>query len=153
MAATVAATANNRFVNQLTAAELLAAEQAMQAWQQEWDEFNQSAAQPRQQAEVQQSRIQHLEQALQRIQHRVASLEEEQQGLSAEPADKECQQLGEQIATRELAISGHQAKAEELLLQVNTARDKRNELASQLDTARGELQSMRGRRRICRTTT
>jgi chromosome segregation protein len=40
----------------------------MQSWQSAWDEFNQQAAQPRQQAEVQQSRIQHLEHSLSRLQ-------------------------------------------------------------------------------------
>src|SRR5690606_18477812 len=45
-----------------SAESLLLAEEAMQQWQHEWDKFNQKAAQPKQQAEVQQSRIQYLEQ-------------------------------------------------------------------------------------------
>src|SRR5690606_24374422 len=40
---------------------LLEAETAMQSWQSEWDRFNQEAAKPQQTAEVQQSRIQHIE--------------------------------------------------------------------------------------------
>ena len=36
---------------------LLEAEDGMHEWQQEWDLFNQKAAEPKQQAEVQQSRI------------------------------------------------------------------------------------------------
>ena len=51
----------------------------MHQWQQQWDEFNSRAAAPRQQAEVQQSRLQHLEQAMQRLQNRIAQLDEEQQ--------------------------------------------------------------------------
>ena len=46
---------------------LQAAELAMQTWQQAWDEFNQKSSSPRQQAEVQQSRIQHLEQLMRRL--------------------------------------------------------------------------------------
>ena len=117
----------------------------MQAWQQEWDEFNQVAAEPRQQAEVQQSRIQHLEQALQRIQNRVANLEQEQKGLSAGPADVEVARLGDQMAVHEYNIAAHQARTEQLLGQVNSAREQRNDLAAQLDRVRGELQGMRGR--------
>jgi chromosome segregation protein len=45
---------------------LIGAEEAMQEWQNTWDNFNQRAAEPRQRAEVQQSRIQHLEQVQQR---------------------------------------------------------------------------------------
>ena len=53
-----------------SAQALLQAEEAMHEWQHQWDEFNQHAAEPRQQAEVQQSRIQHVEQVLQRLQER-----------------------------------------------------------------------------------
>ncbi len=130
---------------QISAASLQTAEETMQTWQQEWDEFNQRAAEPRQQAEVQQSRIQHLEQALQRVQQRITSLEEEKQSLSAGPADEICDQLGEHIATQELKIGEQEQLAEQLLEQVNQSREQRTELSRQLDQARGELQTMRGR--------
>ncbi|MEP5764505.1 MAG: chromosome segregation protein SMC [Halieaceae bacterium] len=124
---------------------LLQAEDVMQSWQQEWDDFNQHAAKPRQQAEVQQSRIQHLEQALQRIQQRISSLEQEKESLSAGPADQLCEQLGEKIAAQELAMAAQQNRGDELLQQVNAARDRRNQLSTSLDEARGVLQGMRGR--------
>ncbi len=130
---------------QKSAQALLDAEEQMQAWQHAWDEFNHAAAEPRQQAEVQQSRIQHLEQALTRIQQRIAALEEEKSGLSAGPADEICEQLGEQIAERELAMAAAQKRGEELLAQVNGARDRRNRLSEELDQARGNLQGQRGR--------
>ena len=60
-----------------SAADALAnAEDAMQSWQQRWDEFNQLAAGPRQRAEVEQSRIQHLELSLQRLQERIEKLDQ-----------------------------------------------------------------------------
>jgi chromosome segregation protein len=138
-------------LEQLLAAEkvsaegLLQAEEGMQGWQLEWDEFNQHAAEPRQQAEVQQSRIQHLEQTLQRIQQRISSLEQEKEGLSAGPVDEICEQLGEAIAELELAMVEQQNRGAELLQQVNGARDQRNHLSAELDKARGELQAQRGR--------
>ena len=49
-----------------TSGLLQSAEEAMQTWQSSWDQFNQQAAAPRQQAEVEQSRIRHLEQAIER---------------------------------------------------------------------------------------
>jgi chromosome segregation protein len=138
-------------LEQLLAAEevstesLLQAEEGMQAWQLEWDEFNQHAAEPRQQAEVQQSRIQHLERALQRIQQRISSLEQEKESLSAGPADEESDLLGETIAELELAMAEQENRGTELLGQVNGARDRRNQLSAQLDDARGQLQVQRGR--------
>jgi chromosome segregation protein len=125
--------------------ELTQAELAMQAWQQQWDEFNQSAAQPQKQAEVQQSRIQHLEQALQRIRQRLSSMEQELEGLSAGPADDVVRDLSENVAEQELAIAAHQETAASLLEQVNSSRDQRNRLSAELDQARGKLQTMRGR--------
>src|SRR5690606_224939 len=50
-----------------TAQASLAAEEAMQQWQARWDEFNQRASATRQQAEVAQSRIRHLEQSVERF--------------------------------------------------------------------------------------
>jgi chromosome segregation protein len=130
---------------QASSAALVEAEENMQSWQQVWDEFNQHAAKPRQQAEVQQSRIQHLEQALQRIQQRISSLEQEKAGLSAGPADQLCDGLGEQIAELELAMSTQEGIGADSLERVNNARDKRNSLSTQLDEARGQLQARRGR--------
>ena len=128
-----------------TASALQAAEEAMQSWQQHWDEFNQQAQEPRQKAEVQQSKIQHLEQALQRIQQRIEKLEEEKQGLTAGPIEEEIEILGEQLAEAELL---HEEQQSELLghsEQINHHRGKNNTLGDQLDDARNQLQSMRGR--------
>ena len=58
-------------LEEASAQALLEAEEAMHSWQHQWDEFNQHAAGPRQQAEVQQSRIVHVEQVLQRLQLQV----------------------------------------------------------------------------------
>ncbi|RLA55131.1 MAG: chromosome segregation protein SMC, partial [Gammaproteobacteria bacterium] len=93
-------------VEEASAEALLQAEEAMHNWQHQWDEFNQHAAQPRQQSEVQQSRIQHLEQVLQRIANRTRQLEEEKQELASGPADTEIEALGEQVAEVELTMAG-----------------------------------------------
>ena len=58
-----------------TAMQLQTAEETMQSWQQAWEQFNQQAAVPRQQAEVEQSRIRHIEQAVERLGERIQRLE------------------------------------------------------------------------------
>ncbi len=128
-----------------TTAALLAAEEAMQAWQQKWDEFNHSAMEPRQKAEVQQSRIQHLEQALQRIQQRIAKLEEEKSNLSAGPVEQEIELLSEQLAEAELTAESAQHQLEEQSEKINSQREANSDVSSQLDAARNELQLKRGR--------
>ena len=128
-----------------TAAILLGAEEAMQQWQQEWDDFNQKALEPRQQAEVQQSRIQHLEQALQRIQQRIEKLEQEKSELSAGPVEQEIELLSEQLAETELLAEEQQQKLDDQSEQINSYREKNTSLADELDKIRSELQSKRGR--------
>ena len=73
----------------ISAEALQSAELAMQNWQQAWDEFNQKSASPRQQAEVQQSRIQHLEQLLRRLTERQQALSKEANSFQASPAEEE----------------------------------------------------------------
>src|SRR5690606_16300290 len=67
--------------------------------------FNQRAAEPRQKAEVQQSRIQHLEQVQQRLLQRIEKLKEEKANLVDGTEDEEIGQLTEQLAELDLARS------------------------------------------------
>tara|TARA_R110002049_G_scaffold267629_1_gene444024 strand:- start:1863 stop:5360 length:3498 start_codon:yes stop_codon:yes gene_type:complete len=128
-----------------SAEALLQAEEAMHEWQHQWDEFNQHAAEPRQQAEVQQSRIQHLEQVLQRLQGRTRQLEEEKQGLAAGPTDTEADELGEQLAEVELTMAEHERRSEALVEKLASTRDTRSNLSTELNQVRSALQQMRGR--------
>jgi chromosome segregation protein len=128
-----------------SAEALLQAEEAMHDWQHQWDEFNQHAAEPRQQAEVQQSRIQHLEQVLQRLQGRTRQLEEEKQGLASGPADTEADELGEQLAEIELSMAEHERHTEMLVETLASNRDRRTQLSGELNQLRSALQRMRGR--------
>ncbi|NND67001.1 MAG: chromosome segregation protein SMC, partial [Halioglobus sp.] len=124
---------------------LTRAEEAMHGWQQQWDEFNQSAAQPQKQAEVQQSRIQHVEQVLTRLQERIRQLQEEKAGLAQGPEDNETAALGEQLAAVERAMTGQEERGTALLGQIATTRDRGAALAGELNDVRSQVQQMRGR--------
>lgn len=124
---------------------LLASEEAMQAWQNEWDAFNQRAAEPRQKAEVQQSRIQHLEQVQQRLLQRIEKLKEEKAHLLDDSADEEIGQLTEQLAELDLAADEKRQRVETMSAQLDQQRSDNNHLVNDLDQLRSKLQSMRGR--------
>ena len=128
-----------------SAQALLQAEEAMHSWQQQWDEFNSRAAKPRQQAEVQQSRLQHLEQAMQRLQSRITQLDEEQRGLAPGDDDAEVAQLGEQQSSLEANMGSLEARGEHLLTELNEARESSDRCGRELNEARSELQQMKGR--------
>ena len=124
---------------------LSSAEEAMNNWQHQWDEFNQHAAEPRQQAEVQQSRIQHLEQALQRIQNRTQQLDEEKQGLASGPADSEIAELGEQAAEIELTMAEYELRGDALVEELLDTREQGGTLSTSLNDVRSSVQQLHGR--------
>ncbi len=124
---------------------LLEVEEAMHHWQQEWDQFNQRAAEPRQQAEVQQSRIKYLEQVQQRLLQRIEKLEQERDSLVVGEVEQEITELDEELATFELSLEEKTAQAEEASEKVATLRDEQHRLAEERDQTRLELQSAKGR--------
>ena len=128
-----------------TAKALLVSEEAMQTWQQQWDDFTQKALEPRQKAEVQQSRIQHLEQALQRIQERIKKLEQEKDGLTEGPVEEEIQGLNAQLTDAESNVEKRQQSLEEYKKTINDLRESSVGVGAELDEARSQLQSKRGR--------
>lgn len=124
---------------------LIAAEEAMQHWQTEWDAFNQQAAEPRQQAQVEQSRINHLEQAVQRLHDRIGRLKTESESLSAGPIEQELEALQHKADESSSEHEQGQAKLTELLASLANQRDANNQQSKQLDEQRQSLQQLRGR--------
>lgn len=121
------------------------AEEAMQTWQQDWDTFNQTAAEPRQKAEVQQSRIQHLDQIQQRLMARIDKLEEEKSGLSAGPAEEEVGELTEQLAELDLSSDEKRDRVDACSDELDSLRENSGQIADNLDQVRTDLQAKRGR--------
>ncbi len=124
---------------------LLDAEEAMQRWQNEWDAFNQRASEPRQKAEVQQSRIQHLEQVQQRLLQRIEKLKEEKANLQIDGIDEEIGQVTEQLAELDLVADEKRSRVETITEQLDQRRNDNTRISNELDQVRSQLQTMRGR--------
>ncbi|MEM8941749.1 MAG: chromosome segregation protein SMC [Pseudomonadota bacterium] len=107
----------------------------MQGWQGDWDAFNERATGPQQQAEVQQSRIQHLERSLSRLVTRIEQLSTEQSPeQGSEPAI-----LAELTET-------HSAKArvaEDLANRCGEVEQRRNTLRNEKQVAETSLADTR----------
>lgn len=121
------------------------AEQRMHDWQQRWDAFNQQSAEPRREAEVQQSRIQHLEQSLERQAERQRRLNDERAQLAADPEDAAILELGEQVAAIELLLEESQIEEQELAERLERVRQSLQESTAAQHQAQGELQRLNGR--------
>lgn len=124
---------------------LIDAEEAMQRWQNDWDSFNQRAAEPRQRAEVQQSRIQHLEQVQQRLLQRIEKLREEKTNLQDGADDDSIHELTEQLAELDLVADEKRLQLDTFVEQLDSTRNDNNRFVNELDQARSQLQKMRGR--------
>jgi len=128
-----------------TAAQLEEAESAMQLWQEQWERFNQQSAEPRRAAEVQQSRIQQLEQSLERLAERQRRLEDERTSLAGEPEDAAVAELSEQLAVNELSLEELVAAQEQIDQQLERLREQLQQTAQAEQQALGELQRLNGR--------
>jgi chromosome segregation protein len=128
-----------------SAAALEAADAAMQGWQEQWDAFNLRSAQPRQQAEVQQARLQQLEQLLERLAERQRRLAEELASLSADPEDAAMVELNEQLASAERLIEDLHSEEHAHVQQLETLRETLHSLGQRQQAGQGELQRLGGR--------
>jgi chromosome segregation protein len=128
-----------------SAAQLEEAEAAMQAWQEQWERFNQHSAEPRRAAEVQQSRIQQLEQSLERLAERQRRLDDERALLAADPEDVAILELDEQLAASELELEAFAAAGEALNERLEQLREELQLATRTQQQAQGELQRLNGR--------
>ena len=126
-------------------AQLEDAEMAMQGWQEQWEGFNQRSAEPRRASEVQQSRIQHLEQSLERLAERQRRLEDERQLLVADPEDAAVLELGEQLAISEMNLEELAAAQQQTDEQLERLREQLQQMNREQQQAQGELQRLNGR--------
>ena len=126
-------------------ATLEEAETTMHGWQEQWDSFNSRSAEPRRQAEVQQSRIQQLENSIERLSERQRKLGEERDQLSADPEDAAILELAEQVASSELVLEDLQLEEQQAAERLDTLREQLQQATQAQQQAQGELQRLGGR--------
>ena len=124
---------------------LTQAEEAMQRWQQEWDNFNQRSHEPKRTAEVEQSRINHAEQVMGRLQEREGRLKEESAALGGTEDQEEMTLLSEKLTELELTAETVELRIEECVEAVEQQRDQVQSLTAELENNRDELSMVRGR--------
>jgi chromosome segregation protein len=127
-------------------AAVAAAEDAVQAGQEAWDAFNHQAAEPAQRAQVERTRINHLEQQETQARRRLERLAEEAARLADTRLTEELAELAE---TEELLLEQVEQERERLALaqgELAAGRATRGDLGRRLDQIKDSLQQARGRR-------
>ena len=131
-------------LEQTSGEQLLSVEQAMQGWQEEWELFNQSAAETRRAAGVQQSGIEHLEQSVARVNERVTSRRDDVTGLSGETVEEEIAPLQDMLVVQEGQLGRIEAEMSALTATIEQQREHNTHLMVSLDEQRSELQESKG---------
>ena len=124
---------------------LASAEEEMHRWQQEWDQFNQRSHEPKRNAELEQSRINHAEQVTGRLQEREGRLREEASALSGSEDQEELEALAEKLTELELTTETLEIRVQETNELIEQERKQVQTLTAQLDQNRDELSTVRGR--------
>lgn len=117
----------------------------MQDWQQRWDAFNENAAEPQKNAEVQRSRIDQIEEALKGLSARMERLRRETQDLDQQNYDAKRDQLQADIISQGEQLTALDAGLIASNEQLQTCRHAQKTAATDLDKFRGELQQQRGK--------
>ena len=134
-----------RAASEAAAEELQEAESSMHAWQAEWDRFNQSANEPAQHAQVERTRINHLEQQEVQFRRRLARNEEERQQLSDVSLAAEITELQHRESEGEAGLLRVRERVESQIRSIAALRERGQQAQEELAGARAELQTLKGR--------
>ncbi len=124
---------------------LESAEQKMNQWQHEWDQFNEDASETSQKAEVEQERINHLENIVDRGRQRLSSLKYEFDNLEA-PDDSDLAGLEESLRELIDKQTAQESTRQELNSKIEQARQSIRNTSEQLNERRSSLQAMLGQK-------
>ncbi len=126
-------------------ANLNSAEQAMQEWQAEWEKYNSGAAEPARRAEVERTRIAHIEQQSMQLQQRSQRLQEELKTMTANALQEQSSQLEQRLQESESHLKAKQEALQQVLTEMTSLRETSHKQAEELDKVRRSLQDMSGR--------
>lgn len=122
--------------------KLQLAEEAMGEWQQYWEEFSSRSADARREAELAQSRIRSLEEAIEQLMTRQRKLNDEQTQLNAQVDRSELEDLREQEEVLKLQREEASERIERVQDELQDARHSQRETEHKLAHAQQRVQSL-----------
>jgi chromosome segregation protein len=121
----------------------------MHAWQEEWNEFNQRAAERAQAAQVERTRLDHLDRHMQQLDDRLQRMDEEQQTLGKQSVAGELEQLAHASGAQETVVTGNKVSLDAAVRNITDIRSgleqQEQELAALQSVhhdSRGQLASL-----------
>jgi chromosome segregation protein len=123
---------------------LTQAEKSMHQWQNQWDEFNTHSSKTTQTAQVEQTRIQHLEQRLATLKQRKSKLDQDSAQFDFSKLELDLEALAEQVSMMMEETENRIENLANVREQITHKQAKREQTTAQLDQVRNELQKLRG---------
>jgi chromosome segregation protein len=120
-------------------------ETQLQAWQSSWDDFNQRAAAPTQQAQVEKTRLQNLELRLAQNQQRLLRLEEAERHLDIASVEYDLSQLEPEIAALQVDLTAAQTTLTTYQQAVQPGRELTHQLTQRLHEQQAQVHKLNGR--------
>ena len=130
---------------EISTEKLAELEERQANWQSKWDSFNQNAQGPKRQAEVAQSRIQHLERVVEQLHRRQETLHRERQEIADNPEAENLAKLVDDAELLEEKSDDFQTRLDELSERQLQHRESVDQKRQALDQARQELQQKQAR--------
>jgi len=125
--------------------ELKIADSKMQSWQQEWDAFNLKATEPAQVAQIERTKINHIEEQEQNYQRRLTKNHDEQSRLNVVDFEKEIDEFTQKVDESEIKVKQFNQQLESALTAIKQSRDTTTQKNTSLNTLRTEHQTSQGR--------
>lgn len=120
------------------------AEEAMQAWQQAWDTFHQTAATYTQTAQVEKTRIEHYVDRMNMLSKRQTQLQSEQGHFNYYELDKELESVSQQAFEADDRLHALAEQLANIRSDIQALQTSQQDAYSSLDKIRSELQRLRG---------
>lgn len=124
--------------------KLAESEEQVQDWQAEWDEFNRLSAKTTQTAQVEQTRIQHLEQNIITLKNRQEQLEIDQGRLNYAELNNEIESLSNKSYELSEKLELQHDQLENIRQDISTLQATQQDSTKRLDNVRSDSQRLRG---------
>ena len=120
------------------------ANEQWQIWQDEWEEFNQKAAEPVQLAQVERAKIDQLEKQHTQLNQRIERIKQEQQNLSTDELRQEVEGLVEQELIISEKVDELKLQLDDLVEKITECRETNRDSSQELETVKNSLQQKQG---------
>jgi chromosome segregation protein len=137
--------ANAREVEAQSSEQLAQAEDAMRQWQKDWETFNENAAIPAQTAEVERTRLNHLDERIIQHQQQLEKLNGEKQGLQYTNLQTEVDDLVVDEKNLKEQCDSFQQQIRQQQMEIAGLRESIQQYDADLNSKRSELQTDMGR--------